>query len=105
MKIDSNGSATAYVKALISANLFQKSDQADSRNGSLAMAAARNQLSSQTTVDKTSTVTSHFGNISVLADGSVDDEPWAEPRVFQDGVAGVGIGVTVDMAVSSLVRW
>jgi hypothetical protein len=95
--IDTGAVSEAEIKARASSNavgvLGSQSNQV-----AIALAIGNTSENSQIVVDQVSSVTSKHGAVAINADGEVKNFDWAEPAIFGDGTAGIGIAVSVDTA-------
>ncbi|HEY6224863.1 MAG TPA: hypothetical protein VIW26_13845, partial [Gemmatimonadales bacterium] len=100
VSIDTSAVSEAEVKARSSvAALDVIPGQAN--QSAFSVAIGNTSETSQILVDQNSAVVSRHGAVGINADGEVVNFDWAEPSIFGDGTAGVGIALSIDKATIS----
>src|SRR5581483_3116442 len=97
VKIDSKATSEAEVKARGAANIANALPGSGSAVA-ISLGVGNTSETSHVTVSQDSTITSRHGAVDIAADGDVRNFSWAEPTIYRDGAAGIGISLSVDKA-------
>src|SRR5262249_39384125 len=97
VRIDSKATSEAEVKVRGAANIVNALPGSGSAVA-ISLGVGNTNEISHVTVSQDSAITSRHGAVDIAADGDVRNFSWAEPTIYRDGAAGIGISLSVDKA-------
>lgn len=96
VSIETKAEGVAEIKARVSANLSAQGESINRDQTAFAAALGVINLVSKTTVSETTTISSPRGSVAIKSEGGGENVTLAQPMIFEDGVLGIGVGVSID---------